>query len=552
MMALARELASRNQRLGAAYLDTLATLDQDAFARNLKFELALSHVKAHAEGLIEPALKVLYAGRDPNANHVAIGELHKVGWASWTLTTNFDDALERTGAFQGYGVRIPLSQKNVTKLHGDGRTGDGLVATLEAMTTTRALNLSKGVFSALVALGVRRIFTVGYSGTGDLDIVPALQQAHGEGVEIWWSVRDKRTVPPLAVAGVVVTNLEDPSATGNVLLALTSANAETPPVRRRVAETVADVQQKLTSLVRELDLAALIRIPIALLLEAGLGWQAAKLLTAVDLFEPRFENREQLSLACERISAYAEAERCLALSEPANAMQKSSWLARRAFLIQESGDIESSRALYKRALGILNDIGTADFRTADFVRRGYLESNIDVCARHWTLSARKATADRFDLQRQCHALQEAAWHEDPMVAEVLALRSAQIDYLLSTSSEERKSAARKASEALGEAVRLQHAEGEAAASRFLIRAFGWSGLRLVWARRRETERPTRVPARDQLKLVPSVVVGLLPHFFLPWKLQPPMGLLVKRTVNRISEIRLRRRRIAWRRLLLNG
>lgn len=546
LVALGLEIQRRNSDLGNAFCSRISSVDRDALSRNLKLEVGLTHVNAHAHGLVESLLGELFVSKAPNINHKSIATLHRNSWAPWIVTTNFDDGLEATGEFRGFAVRPAFSSDQVVKLHGDARTGDGLVATLEAMATQRALNLSRASFEALVGLGVDRILTIGYSGTGDLDVVPALRWARQRDVKIWWSVRDPRVTAPLPVEGVVVTDLESDEPIKNVLVGLSGVKGEGKPYRQTEPASSLEVSARLNSRVRGLPLAAAIRIPIALLLEANLGLDAAYLLSAADQFEPGFDNREQWHYACERLSAYKKAEGYLARSTPHTGSEQASWLARRAFLFQEAGEIPRSRELYQESITLLNTVGAADFRTEDFARRGYLESNIDQCSRGWSVAARMRIAEKYHLRSVCEMLSNAAWQADPLVEELLALRSAQIELLLAANDRERRRARDMALEALRDAISLQHADGEGEASRFLIKAFGWSGLQVVRQCVRASEYHTRAPSRDTLKRTPSFVLGLLPMALLPWKMQPPFSSVAKRTADRVWTLRLGLQRRIWK------
>ena len=151
---------------------------------------------------------------------------------------------------------------------------------------------------------------------------------------------------------------------------------------------------------------------------------------------------------------------------------------------------------------------------------------------------------RHDLAKRCSQMQEAAWYESPAVYEVLRLRSAQIQFMTASGQAEREQALTEAAGAMEEAIRLQHADGEAGASRFLL-AGGSIGRRLRRTVRGSFDHPTATPPRDRLKEIPAYVQGLLPPVLMPWKMQPPLVSLQKRMLNSIAVLRLKVMGMIW-------
>lgn len=350
--------------------------------------------------------------------------------------------------------------------------------------------------------------------------------------------------------GIVRTDLSSRDATKNVLIGLSGFAARSCPNIPRDDKAATEVRRLLSSTITgSLKTEQLIRISVSFLLEANLGWPAARLLVASDRLIDSLDNREQWHLACERVSAYTVAARYLEDMPGCYGVECAARLARIAFLLQEAGQTRRSRRLFRdaaQALDGLEAIGeVVDFASADFVRRGHLESEIELCSQRWSVKGRKRMAERLDLAKRCHQMQEAAWHESPAVAEVLRLRAAQIQFMIATQKTERDQALIEAASAMEGAIRLQHADGEAVASRFLL-AGGSVGRRLRSKVRASFDWPTVTPSRDRLKGIPAHVQGFLPSALMPWKMQPPLVSLQKRILNCIAVFRLRLMCVIWR------
>ena len=548
LLALVDEIGLRSQALGAISRRIIRRVDRRTLIANLKLEVALSNVDGIVQGGAERVVHSLYAGRQSNANHGAIAALHDKGWARWVLTTNFDGGLEGTGHFTGVDTRLP-QQNSVLKLHGDADSGRDIVATMEGLTTGRNFAFAEGAMAVLAGLGMERLLVVGYSGHGDIDILPALVGAPNKGIALWWAVKSGGSPPPgMAVAGTITHDLEKPRA--NVLCALADTCPLADELRHaRFEQSLRDAFVRLRGVVQEFSFEQLVGICVSLLLEANFGWQPAKFLLASERLAGMPVNHDQWHLACERMSAYTASERHLRRqTEPRSGVKRASAMARRAFIVQESGRIPESRHLFAEATReFLSASEEPSFRDSDFVLRGSLESEIERCASVWRKRERSRLAR--ELLERCNRLEQEAQHEVPSVANVLKLRRAQLVFLSADGAAARSSALRLAKEALVGSIALQHADGEGASRRFLAAVGGWEGWRMIREMTKGLEPSTERPAREVVKSLPTAFQGLLPLAMIPWKFQVPFVGPAKRLTDKLMTRRLMWRLMLWKREL---
>ncbi len=539
--------------LAREYRSVLDSLPGHALARNLKFELALSRIYERNPKLLKETVRRIFGGRPYNHNHQAIATLSRRGWATWLLTTNFDDGFEATGGFDGFVIN-EADRQAVIKLHGDANSGSGLIATIEALASAESAARQSKVFSDLQQDGLRSLLVVGYSGTGDLDIVPALNQAIERGLHVWWVVREgsrHRPIVPVEVAGTVEADLLSSSPKRNVLLAL----ADELPIESTLgkpADRTHETSIQMAPVLSTVDFRDLADITVSWLLDANLGWQAARLLTAGEQ-ALSYESAEQWSLACERMSAYSIASKYLTRVSDPDLTHNVGRLGRLAFLLQEAGRISRSRALYRKAAEGLAALREANppFEIVDFVRRGHLESNLELCASRWLLTTRRRLVDELGLTDECAELLRLSRTVSPSVYGVLRLRRAQIAYLVAGNQREREAALREGGNALADALRLQHADAEGNASRFLL-AGGRIG-RDLRRTTRESFQGVATPPRDRFKEVPAWLQGYVPNWAIPVKMQLPFVGLIKRTVDIQAVLRFHVMRQIWRlRILVNS
>lgn len=531
--------------MGSVYRSTLRKVNLPTISANLKLEVALSHCDAHRPTTSRDIVHALFADLPPNANHQAIAQLHRGNWAKWVITTNFDGAIEATGAFAGRCLPISLGIKDhaVLKLHGDADSGDDIVATMNRLVERRNFALIGGMFAALQGLGMNRLLLVGYSGRGDIDVLPELRAAQARGLQIWWSVlKGKHAPSDIPVAGVIEHDLFDDR--DNVLLQLAGINSAL--LGRDEHATLERAVERLRPLVEQFTEDELIRIPVALLLEANFGWQPAKLLFAAERLLQQ-ENNEQWSFACERMSAYASAVRHLRVTaEGATGSERAATIAREGFLLQEAGRTAAARRRFDEARRevALSSSTTTTFRQSDFIWRGWLESEIERACAMWNANSRRAVL--IPLRDRCAQMQAAAEHNDPAVAAILHLRLAQVNFVIARSRSERAKALRQVALALTESIDVQHADGEAVARRFLSAVGGRQGKALLRSIDASAERTTQRPAREVFKRIPNTVQAWLPPVLLPWKLQLPFIGLIKMTTSALLDLRLRLRLVMWR------
>lgn len=183
--------------LRRAYLNHL--LCNKSLLEETKFEEFLWYVRqASSVDSLNDLLCRLYCCSDGEfgPNHLAIAELIRSGKCCACITTNFDDAIER--ACKALGVRVRIWDvirrgcypntigadgcADLIKVHGSAR--DYTCAAESPVLLAAKANESHGHLRELLAN--KRVFVVGYSGFGDIDISPHLQQSTAEYL---WAVR---------------------------------------------------------------------------------------------------------------------------------------------------------------------------------------------------------------------------------------------------------------------------------------------------------------------------------------------------------------------------
>lgn len=530
-------LVGKHPALGQFVQDTLDDVDMGHLASNLKFELAIGHLNAQVTGLGDSVIRALYSTRQPNPNHFALAALLKSGQVNWLLTTNFDRALEAASGFParpGY-VPAPNSNAAIIKPHGDADSGQLLVATLDTMSQLKAIQAAKGLFTALKALGLENLLVVGYSGSGDVDIMPGLIEAQSN-VTIWWAVRSGHA--PSELGNVNEFSHDLLGTTDNALQRL--AGTATPIDRPSDTDIASETSKRLLGVLHPLSPSELIRVTLALLLEAHFGQAAAQILLASRNVLSTGEFQIQMHLACERLMAYSLSRELLATTAPADEEEEASLLARQGFLLEQAGRYGEAIKLYERArvkLGSLEAAGiSVGYRTKDFILRGWLELAKQQCFLIWNPSRRRKRAN--ELLRACRLLQVAAQQEDVSTSAILDLREAELEFASAASEHEREAALKAGGDAIRTFMAIQHAEGVAAAERFLFSAGGKVGQQLVIER-----DPWRIlvrPARDTEKLRWAKVQGRLPTLLFPWKFRLPWDGLQRRLIDRRRTAEVRR------------
>jgi hypothetical protein len=396
LSSFAAELADRNSLFGRKTSTLFRSIRQQRLAANLKFENALSHVDGHVPDLSATLVNALYGDCLPNRNHEAAARLYRQHRVQWLITTNLDGGLEQA-AHARVVTKLP-QEGSILKLHGDAATKTDLVHTMRGLTTGRNTRLAYGALKAMQGLGLTDLLIVGYSGSGDIDIFPALVNAAKEGLRIWWSVKTGNAPEAIHVEGTVEHDLRDPAR--NLLCLLAELDADSDELKFPTDENAQSLTvEKFGPVARALDERALTHIVVSLLMEANFGWQPAKLLFLSERLLGLEVDHELWHFACERMSAYSDAAEHLTRgSATADPQELAKNTARIAFLLQEAGRTQESRAAFGRAASELSAIKDDEltFETQDFVLRGQLESQVKECLAKWKLTDRQRTAYPVD------------------------------------------------------------------------------------------------------------------------------------------------------------
>jgi hypothetical protein len=159
-----------------------------ALHKHIKFELFFAVLTDYLGwDKIHNLVSLVYLRNKPNPNHVALAILSR---KHCVFTTNFDENIEAAG-----GVAIK-------HLHGRASNPKSLAITLGALSTTRP-ELKR--FEAALR-NARSLVCVGYSGWGDVDIFPIIEQVQEElDIKIVWF--DRRPFRPPLKADVVYHDL---------------------------------------------------------------------------------------------------------------------------------------------------------------------------------------------------------------------------------------------------------------------------------------------------------------------------------------------------------
>jgi len=159
----------------------------------LRFEAAMGVVQHRFDRELD--LLDVFAASRANQNHRCLDELSRRG--ALIITTNFDTLIEDSNDRSRYTVRaadrdfedVPaeVRGREVWHLHGVVSDRDTIVASVRDCWKSRdlfRLDRAKGEALARV-LAKRDLLVVGYSGSDDFDIAPALESAPSERRVVW-------------------------------------------------------------------------------------------------------------------------------------------------------------------------------------------------------------------------------------------------------------------------------------------------------------------------------------------------------------------------------
>jgi tetratricopeptide (TPR) repeat protein len=204
------------------WADELARLSQPAGP--LRFELAMEWLA----GTTDPKLSVLqlFDVGKPGPLHAALASAAVAG--AHLLTVNFDDLLEQALATAGDspwtidahagGTHAPDGAVEVVKLHGTRKSHRGqdirpaaqpLHVTIgQIVRSGGGFNLAPAAGSLLrLAVNQRHLVVVGYSGSDDLDVMPALAECNP--AQVTWIEHEADTAPASVSLGSASAQVRD-------------------------------------------------------------------------------------------------------------------------------------------------------------------------------------------------------------------------------------------------------------------------------------------------------------------------------------------------------
>ena len=316
--------------------------------------------------------------QEPSAEHLATAQLVDKGVIRKILTTNFDIGLELAlGRVTSAGDSAIIAH-----LHGSVLDQRSMVATIERLGNITQADEAR---DAIASTHPTRLLIVGYSGTGDLDVLPALRQIATDGVAMYWAELGGKTLPDLTN----MTRIDhDLSLDGESVLMVWSKTTAASGNRWISGDKVRDQAiQRAKSALATAAPNQCFRASLALLLEARQGDAAVALLSWARASLPGFElDLHEAAVTYERASAYASAAAFLSLAalqagRDGGGDSEASLLAGVGFLLSQAGSFAAAARSYELARALLrpritNKDASVPFAVLDNVLRGGLELHL--------------------------------------------------------------------------------------------------------------------------------------------------------------------------------
>lgn len=201
------------------------TADVLRIAKAVKFELFFAVIADYFGSSPMKFAAELYTRRDPNQNHAAIARL--IGLEHPVFTTNFDENIDE--------LLSGAKASHLVHLHGTASNPESMILTMAQLADRQRPSLE--TLRTAIAK-TKRLACIGYSGIGDIDILPILQDADNAGILIHWFGRPGFKPP---TGGRVFHH--DLSDSSNVLLRWAGIDAEVPiwPASATVASGVREL-----------------------------------------------------------------------------------------------------------------------------------------------------------------------------------------------------------------------------------------------------------------------------------------------------------------------
>jgi tetratricopeptide (TPR) repeat protein len=190
------------------------------------------------------AISELATEESPNDSHFALAHLASLG--AVIFTTNFDCLIERACRKLGLRFRVVVGDDEyaqlksephveglcrIVKLHGSADRPDSIQTTLEQVGRGRLgwnADQSKGAFIR-DTLARRHLLVVGYSGSDDFDVVPALLQTHSTRTILWVEHDESKHLADATLERA--EQMRGASKSGDVLLRMTQPRMNGASVR---------------------------------------------------------------------------------------------------------------------------------------------------------------------------------------------------------------------------------------------------------------------------------------------------------------------------------
>ena len=476
-------------------------------AEGLKFEVLVSRIWEQMGDAAVDAVSVMCEAQLPGKEHKAIATLVETGMIRTVLTTNFDQGIElamnETSLMPGFVAKTLPVPKHVAPvcihLHGSVEDTASLVTTMERLGTEEQRDM---VAEAIDRVLPTKLLVVGYSGTGDLDVFPAIRAAAESGTKLYWANPAHLPVPDVPGVMKIAHDLRSPH---NSLL-MRWAGHRGSETRWLASESVqARAAMRVRVAFEHADEVRATRAALAILLEARRDAVALAMLSWAAANVPGFDvDPHEAGVTYERLGAYRSAAAYLQRAAAA-AKERGEWaleadhLGGAGFTLRRAGQAREAAICYDLAHSVLDAAIAAgaspSFAALDNVFRGRCSALLESRP-----TAAQMVALECDLQRllshpECDALRRA----------LLALSFAE----LRLAQGRREEAIASALDGASQCEAILHLEGWAKAARVLAslnRRAGRAMLKTVNERIADSGQASRDREKNQL----SAAVALLP------------------------------------------
>jgi hypothetical protein len=336
-------------------------------AMAIKFEMLVSRLREHQGDLVVESLCKLFELKQPSEEHEAIAKLLRLNRVRTVFTTNFDVGIELAAHFPSNEVGyLPISYDNgrwprLVKLHGSTDSPKSIVATLDRLGDSRQ---QEAVREAFFKIAPKRMLIVGYSGAGDLDVLPSVIDLGEAGIPIYWADLPNKQLPQ--VPGIIRVDHDLSQPNESILMRWSGNLGRFDRWTDRSHGPVAPEIHQPTQI--EAAHAAL-----AVLLEARRGEAAVALLNWASTHVQYFEvDPNEAGIAYERARAYLSAAHYLidAEDEAGRKGQITRQIGLRAsiaFVLRQAGRADEAKHWYENARLSLKelDLSIEDLPLAD-------------------------------------------------------------------------------------------------------------------------------------------------------------------------------------------